>query len=146
MNADRYLACSEMVAFWLSRSRLEPGLKKVVVLEDAEELLMQRSGDNRNKVASLLNIAEGLLGDLLQMHLLCTVNCAIDKLDPAIIRPGRLVACREFKRLDNEHAHRLAEARGLNLCEQTDYSLAEIYCAPVIGAFPTMQKPLGFAA
>ena len=146
MNAERYLASPDLVEFWLQESRSAPDLKKVVVLEDAEDLLMRRSADNRSKVSSLLNIADGLLGEFLQMHLICTVNCAIDQLDPAIGRPGRLIACREFKRLDSEQAHRLAVAKGISLPEQTDYTLAEIYCHPVIGGLPTTKSPLGFVA
>jgi len=74
------------------------------------------------------------------------VNCPIEKLDPAIVRPGRLLACREFKRLNPEQAQMLAAAKGLNLPEQADYSLAEIYRQPVIGGSPTTPKTLGFAA
>jgi hypothetical protein len=116
-----------------------------VVLEDAEDLLVQRGADNRDKVSSLLNISDGLLGEFLQMHLLRTVNCAIEKLDPAIVRPGRLHACREVKRLSRDQAQSLAAAKGLKLPEQGDYSLAEIYRLPIIGGPPTTEKTLGFA-
>ena len=121
-------------------------MKKVVVLEDAEDLLKGHNAENRSKVSSLLNIADGLLGEFLQMHLICTVNCSMDQLDPAIGRPGRLIGYREFKRLDYYQAHRLADAKGLKLQEQTDYSLAEIYRQPVIGGLPTTAKALGFGA
>ena len=144
MNPERYLASSDLVEFWLHQGRSAPNLKKVIVMEDAEELLMRRSTDNRSKVSSLLNITDGLLGEFLEMHIICTVNCTIDQLDPAIVRQGRLVARREFKRLDYIQAHRLAAAKGLNLPEQTDYSLAEIYRKPVIGGEPTKRKPVGF--
>jgi ATPase family associated with various cellular activities (AAA) len=107
MNAESYLASPDLVEFWLHEGRSAPDLKKVVVLEDAEDLLTPRAADNRSKVSSLLNIADGLLGEFLQMHMICTINCDIDQLDPAIGRPGRLIACREFKRLDYDQAHRL---------------------------------------
>jgi len=72
------------------------------------------------------------------------VNCKIDKLDPAITRPGRLLAYHEFSRLGPEQAWRLAEAKSLNLVEQDDYSLAEIYCRRVNNL--TGQRPtIGFA-
>src|SRR6266542_802277 len=58
----------------------------------------------------------------------------------------RLIACREFKRLDYEQAQRLAVAKGISLPKQTDYTLAEIYCHAVIGGSPTTKSPLGFAA
>src|SRR5881398_258086 len=106
---------------------------------------MQRGADNRQKVANLLNVSDGLLAEFLQTHLICTVNCPIEKLDPAIVRPGRLLACREFMRLSREQAQKLADAKGLVLPDQGDYSLAEIYRLPVIGGLPTTQKSLGFA-
>ena len=146
LSATRYLASPDMVEFWLRQTRLEPEAKKIVVLEDAEDLLVQRGPDNRDKVSSLLNVSDGLLGEFLQMHLLCTINCPIERLDPAIVRPGRLLACREFTRLSGEQAQKLAEAKGLKLPANGDYSLAEIYRFPVIGSSATTQKSMGFAA
>jgi len=100
----------------------------VVILEDAEDLLMERRTDNQAKVSALLNIADGLLGEFLQVHLLCTVNAPLERLDPAILRPGRLVAYRDFGRLNRQQARRLAQVKGLRLSQdQTDYTLAEIY-------------------
>ena len=52
----------------------------------------------------------------------------INDLDPAIVRPGRLVGAREFRRLSREEARRLAAAKGLALPEGGDLSLAELYC------------------
>jgi NADH dehydrogenase len=43
-------------------------------------------------------------------------------------------------------AHRLAAAKGLELQDQVDYSLAEIYRQPVIGGLSTPKKALGFVA
>jgi len=147
MAACEYLTSPNLVEFWLGETRQSPAMKKVVVLEDAEGLLKQRNGGGGEKVSSLLNIADGLLGDFLQMHLICTVNCEITKLDPAIIRPGRLLAYREFKRLSQEQAMRVAAAKGIRLPEQKDYSLAEIF-SPTLDS--TTQDGLppqtGFAA
>lgn len=145
LSAYRYLASPDMVAFWIRESEMSPDAKRVVVLEDAEDLLMQRGPDNATKVSSLLNVADGLLGEFLQMHLICTVNCAIDRLDSAITRPGRLVAYREFRRLKRTEAQRLAESKGITLPEQEDYSLAEIYRSPVIGQVRGSRPGIGFA-
>jgi len=128
VHAYGFLTSPEMVEFWLMQSKLMPESKKVVVLEDAEDLLMQRGTDNQAKVSNLLNIADGLLGEFLQVHLICTVNTPLDRLDPAIVRPGRLAAYHDFKRLSREQAHRIAESKRLKLPkDQPDYSLAEIY-------------------
>jgi hypothetical protein len=123
LDGHRYLASAEMTRFWVTESLKAPDMKKVVVLEDAEALLMDRGPDNRSMVSSLLNIADGLLGDFLKVHLICTINCPIDRLDPAITRPGRLLALREFNRLTREQAERLARRKGLQLPDQPDYSL-----------------------
>jgi len=129
LSACRFLASSDMVEFWLGQSRVAPDAHKVVVLEDAEDLLMQRGTDNQAKVSNLLNAADGLLGEFLRLSLILTINCKIDKLDPAITRPGRLIAYREFRRLGAAEARRLAKAKALQLPDQANYSLAEIYCA-----------------
>jgi ATPase family associated with various cellular activities (AAA) len=127
-NAEQFLTAPNMMGFWLGENREWPDAKKIVILEDAEALLMQRAGDNREKVSVLLNVSDGLLGDFLQVHLIATINCEITKLDPAITRPGRLLAYREFARLSREQAQRIATAKGITLLpEQPDFSLAEIY-------------------
>lgn len=145
LSAYRYLAAPDMVTFWFQEAEIFPDLKRVVVMEDAEDVLMQRAPDNAAKVSSLLNVTDGLLGEFLRMHLICTVNCTLEKLDPAITRPGRLVAHREFRRLKRAEAQRLAEARGISLPVQEDYSLAEIYRNPVIGELRTERPGIGFA-
>jgi hypothetical protein len=90
--------------------------------------LMQRSGDNRAALSNMLNVADGLLGEFLNLHLICTVNCEIEKLDPAIIRSGRLLDSWEFRRLTAAEARKLCAAKGIELWEQKEeYSLAEIY-------------------
>jgi hypothetical protein len=95
-----------------------PEQKKVVILEDAEDLLMMRSTENRAKVSDLLNVADGFLGEFLKMHVICTINCSTDRLDPAILRAGRLVAYREFKRLSREQAGRVAAIKGVALWQK----------------------------
>lgn len=103
--------------------------KKVVILEDAETLLMQRAPDNREQVSALLNLSDGLLGDVLKLHVICTVNCSMGKIDRALLRPGRLLGCREFRRLPLQLAQSLATAKGLSTPVYTDLSLAELYNA-----------------
>ena len=147
MNAMRFLAEPDVVNFWLREDRRAgPDVKKVVVLEDAEDILMQRAVDNCKQASVLLNVADGLLGDFLQLHLLCTVNAPIEKLDPAVVRPGRLLAYREFRRLNVEQARRIATARGITLPPQPDYSLAEIYRQPAAGDMSAKpNRQCGFA-
>lgn len=103
---------------------------------------MERAADNQASLSNLLNIADGFLGAFLQMHIICTVNAQIEKLDAAVLRPGRLLARHVFSRLTPQQAKRLAAVEGLQIREQESYSLAEIYnngtgklaeAAPAIG-------------
>ena len=111
---------------------------------------MERATDNRDALSNLLNLADGFLGDALQLHVIATVNCPLDRIDPALLRPGRLMASHDFARLTAQEAQALADAEDLTLpvvpsLEQT-YSLAEIYSGAVIAASttPTRARRVGF--
>ncbi|MGC3988786.1 MAG: AAA family ATPase [Chthoniobacteraceae bacterium] len=84
---DRALSAPEFVPFWQAQNKRHPDRIKVIVIEDAERLLWPRRGDNRDAVSSVLNIADGLTGRMLRLHLLCSVNAQLRELDSAILRP-----------------------------------------------------------
>ena len=102
----------------------------MLILEDAESILHRRGNDNREKVATLLNITDGLLGDALGLHVICTLNSDLTDIDPALLRPGRLVAHRDFCLLTGEEAGRLARVLGLNEPTAAQVSLAELFNPP----------------
>ncbi|MFZ4696256.1 MAG: AAA family ATPase [Verrucomicrobiia bacterium] len=137
-----------MVEFWLNQQEDHPRTRLVLILEDAESLLMTRGPDNVGSVSNILNTADGLLGESLRLQLICTINCKVDQLDPAVLRVGRLIGRREFRRLEREDALKLAAAKGLTLPHQQDYSLAEVYAAarPQIEAMERDRLGFGFAA
>ncbi|MCF3650035.1 AAA family ATPase [Synoicihabitans lomoniglobus] len=109
MSAARFvkLDAGEIVSFWAEENRTS-NLRKVLVLEDAESVLMRRAEDNRERVALLLNLTDGMTGDALGLHVVCTMNGELADLDPALLRPGRLIAHREFGPLTPAEARRLA--------------------------------------
>jgi hypothetical protein len=121
------LAAPAAVNFWLEQNERYNKFKKVVILEDAESLLMQRGADNQESLSNLLNISDGFLGEMLKMHVVCTINCPLDKIDSAILRPGRLVGMRQFLRLSPAQATLLARTKSLAIDPQDNYSLAELY-------------------
>ena len=141
-----WLADPRTVGFWTKAVKAEEDKRHVLILEDAEELLMERGPDNRNAVSTLLNSADGLLGDYLRLHIILTINAPVDRIDAALRRPGRLIALREFHRLDRTQALCLAQARDIELPVQADYSLAEIYHSsnPARCSEP-LTKPIGFS-
>jgi ATPase family associated with various cellular activities (AAA) len=83
----------QLMQFMLQNNR------SVLIIEDAEKLLLKRAGDSNAAISTLLNMGDGLLADALAMPILCTFNTAVTNLDPAILRPGRLLGRHEFKGL-----------------------------------------------
>ena len=139
------LSNPRFVGFWIEQTKKHQKKHKIVLLEDAEELLLPRDVGSRDKVSNLLNLADGLLGDHLKIHVVATTNAPVRQLDPAILRPGRLLGSREFRRLTRPEAQRLAQAKGLKLADQPDYSLAEIYNSAANGSGFNGERRIGFA-
>ena len=127
MKMGWMLSAPETVQFWVEQKKRHRKRKLVVILEDAEHFLMERGPDNASSASDLLNAGDGLLGTFLQLHLICTVNCELERLDKAVTRPGRMVAYREFSQLTPTQANKLAIAKNLEIKPQDSYSLAEIY-------------------
>jgi hypothetical protein len=129
VSQDKALSSPELVPFWQKENTRHADRVKVIVMEDAERLLWRRTGDNREAVSSLLNIADGLMGRMLRLHIVCSVNAKMEDLDPAVLRPGRLMNHRRFELLSRESAVQLAAERGLTF-EPNEwsegYSLAEV--------------------
>lgn len=142
------LSSNALTDFWKLEHIAHPSAKKVLVLEDAEVLLRDRE-KGQSAVATILNLTDGLMTQYVQVHLLATLNCSRDVLDPALLRPGRLKFFRNFGRLPAAHAARIARLYSLKLPQQADYSLAEIFAAEQFqhrtsGVIPE-RKPLGFS-
>lgn len=147
VNNDGALTSAELVSFWQSQNRQHPGQVKVVVLEDAERILLGRRQTDRDAVAAVLNIADGLLGRMLKLHLLCSINARFEELDPAIQRPGRLMNYRRFAPLPRERAIALATLHGSGFAphpEVDEFTLAEIL-RPSSGPHKRGRRSIGFA-
>lgn len=121
------LSRPSFVGFWADQRREYSEGQFVVILEDADAALMTRGADNRDQVSALLNLSDGMLGDFLRLQIICTINCSAADIDPALLRPGRLLCHRVFGRLDHAQAARLAEKLGRKLPCAPDYSLAEVF-------------------
>ncbi len=77
-----------------------------------------------------MNLADGIIGDTFNVHIICTTNSSIIDLDTAITRPGRLSQIIRFDLLSPEHAN-LVYKNLSNEELETPYtsavSLAEVY-------------------
>lgn len=130
--------------FWATQRRVYPGQKLVVILEDSDAALMTRASDNREQVSAILNLSDGMPGDFLRLQIICTINCTTADIDPALLRPGRLLQHRIFARLRPCEAERLAQALGRTLSVARDYSLAEVFAGAE--THEARHPQIGFAA
>ena len=124
------LTSGRLTAFWKGEHEAHPAAIKVLVLEDTETLLFERDRDIPSPVSALLNITDGLITQLVKLHLICTLNCKMEDLDTAILRPGRLRFFKEFERIPRERAARMADHYSLFLPEGSDFTLAELFACP----------------
>ncbi len=100
----------------------------VLLIEDAEPLLAKRQeGVRIQGITNLLNMSDGLLNDMLNLQIICTFNVGLRKLDSALLRPGRLIARKEFKALSELDANLLAQRLGIKHHFKGPATLGEIY-------------------
>ncbi|HMU48031.1 MAG TPA: AAA family ATPase [Chitinophagaceae bacterium] len=98
----------------------------VLIIEDAENIIMDRRHNNSSSVSNLLNISDGLLADFLNVQLICTFNSSLTMIDSALMRKGRLIAKYEFGKLSITKAQRLSDHLGFDTIINKPMTIAEI--------------------
>lgn len=99
----------------------------VLIIEDAENVIQERSAGDKSAVSNILNLCDGLLSDCLNMTVICTFNTDVAKIDTALLRKGRLLAKYEFRELEKSKAQKLSNHLGFKSTIEKDMTLAEIY-------------------
>ena len=108
--------------------KAEQGKSCILLLEDAESLLVARTNEGRSSgITNLLNITDGILNDMLSIQVIATFNTTLSNIDKALLRPERLIARKEFKKLSKEDAQILANKLGMDKKIEEPSTLAEIY-------------------
>jgi hypothetical protein len=122
-------AMIEFISSWI----MDEERDCILLIEDAEPLLESRDNTGRSTgISNLLNMTDGLLNDILGLTVIATFNTQISKIDSALLRPKRLLARKEFKKLPKEMFVNLAEALKMELPEITyPASLAEFYSSNI---------------
>lgn len=101
---------------------------KLIVLEDAGELISAEARVSAGQALSrLLNLTDGMLGQGSNVSVLVTTNEPIERLHPAIARPGRGWAHIEFRELPVADANGWLERAGSEHRVQAPVTLAELY-------------------
>jgi len=117
----------------------------IFVIEDAENIIVDREKDGSSPVSALLNISDGLLADCLNVQIICSFNTDISKIDSALMRKGRLIAKYEFGELEIEKAQRLSNKLGFNTIIDRPMALTSIYNQDEKDFLQTRKRcPIGF--
>jgi len=95
----------------------------IFVLEDCEKALLNRERNYNPVMSILLNLTDGIIGDVLNIKLICTFNTSLSNIDKALLRKGRLSLKYEFKKLAKEKCRKIAHDESIN----EDMSLADLY-------------------
>ncbi|MCG2613955.1 AAA family ATPase [Terrimonas sp. NA20] len=98
----------------------------ILVIEDAENIMMDRKFNSDSSVSNLLNISDGLLSDCMNVQVICTFNSSLNLIDPALMRKGRLIARYEFGKLTAAKAQALSLSLGYDSAVSQPMTLAEI--------------------
>ncbi|MEP7256136.1 MAG: AAA family ATPase [Ferruginibacter sp.] len=116
----------------------------VLIIEDAENIIMDRRHSNGSSVSNLLNISDGLLADFLNVQLICTFNNSLTLVDSALMRKGRLIAKYEFGKLSVEKSQALSDHFGNNTIISKPMTIAEIANQHEKDHQPQKVEVLGF--
>lgn len=122
----------------------------VMILEDAEKALTKRHlSDQPSLVSTLLNMTDGILGDVLKLNVIVTYNCDRQDIDEALLRKGRLKAEYSFQGLKKDQAEKLIKKLDIDIKPEDNMTLADIYYAKsdeeLIGNIKSLEKPkIGF--
>jgi len=117
----------------------------ILVIEDAENIIIDRKQAERSVVSVLLNLSDGLLSDCLNVQIICTFNTELSSVDTALLRKGRLIAKYEFQKLKKEKAQILSDKLGYKTMITEDMSLSDIYNQNEIDFVPKEpKKAIGF--
>jgi len=99
----------------------------IFVIEDAENIIVDREKNGNSPVSALLNISDGLLSDCLNIQIICSFNTDISQVDKALMRKGRLIAKYEFKELEVQKAMALSKKLGFETIFNSPMTLTAIY-------------------
>jgi hypothetical protein len=99
----------------------------IVIIEDAEDILAQRNGEGGTTISNLLNLSDGILGDCLNIQIICTFNADLATIDRAILRKGRLIARYEFGLLGEEKCKEILKKLDILTPVTRKMTLAELY-------------------
>lgn len=100
----------------------------MMIIEDAESLVLPRSKNNNSMMARFLNVSDGLIKIPGKKFIFTTNDNDFNNVDPALIRPGRCYASVEFRKLTFDEAKAAVAVASLKeITEDREYTLTELF-------------------
>jgi ATP-dependent 26S proteasome regulatory subunit len=116
----------------------------ILVIEDAENVIMDRRISGGSSISNLLNVSDGLLSDFLNVQVICTFNHPLSMVDAALMRKGRLIAKYEFGKLSAGKAQALSKHLGFDTVITEPMTIAEIANPHEKAYAPKQVEVIGF--
>jgi hypothetical protein len=116
-----FITSPEMTPFLIENS------DSILFIEDAERVITDRDANGANGVSNILNLTDGILGDILNIQIVATFNMDRKKIDTALLRKGRLIAEHKFDKLSTDDANKLIKHLKMDHVVTENMTLTEIY-------------------
>lgn len=116
----------------------------ILVIEDAEKIIMNREVNGSSPVSAILNLSDGILSDCLNMQIICSFNTDVSNIDKALLRKGRLIANYEFCKLETGKANTLSRKLGFPTTFNEPQLLTDIFNQEEKQFAPPRKKTIGF--
>lgn len=116
-----FITSPEMTPFLIDNSN------SVLFIEDAERVITDRNDNGGSGVSNILNITDGILSDILKIQIVATFNMDRKKIDPALLRKGRLIAEHKFGELSVDDSNKALKHLGIDFVTDKPMTLTEIY-------------------
>lgn len=100
----------------------------ILIIEDAEKALLSRDGGAEGSpVSSILNLTDGIMGDIYNISIIATYNSPRQDIDKALLRKGRIKGEYRFDKLPIEHCQKILDENNINVKAVNPMTLAEIF-------------------
>lgn len=100
----------------------------ILIIEDAERVISDRQINGSSAgVSNILNLTDGILGDCLNIQIIATFNMKREKIDPALLRKGRLIVEHKFEKLNVDETNKLLKHINKDVIVGEGLVLADIY-------------------
>lgn len=121
----------------------------VLIIEDAEKALLARApGEESSLVSAILNITDGIMGNVFNIAIIATYNSPRNDIDKALLRKGRLKSEYKFDKLPVDQAQKLLDDNKIKYKATESMTLADIFNTHVPDMLVTKdlreEKRMGF--